>query len=73
MLTEFPLNLTGTIFGSPMPYGLYDPEGIFLQELKRATVSVVERFTEEGHQENRTGTGGPFCTLVRSSVPPPHA
>lgn len=40
MLTEFPLNLPGIIFGSPMPFGLYDPEGILLQELKQATVQL---------------------------------
>ncbi len=45
--TEFPLNLPGRIFGSPMPFSIYDPEGESLRRFKREGVSVVVVLTEE--------------------------
>ncbi len=45
--TEFPLKLPGRIFGSPMPFSIYDPEGESLRRFKREGVSVVVVLTEE--------------------------
>lgn len=41
LLTEFHFDLAGKIFGSAMPFGLYDPEGQLLPALKDVNVSVV--------------------------------
>jgi len=41
LLTEFHFDLAGKIFGSAMPFGLYDPEGQLLPALKGVNVSVV--------------------------------
>jgi protein-tyrosine phosphatase len=41
LLTEFHFDLTGKIFGSAMPFGLYDPDGQLLPALKSVNVSVV--------------------------------
>ncbi len=46
-LTEFPLKLPGRIFGSPMPFSIYDPEGESLRRFKKEGVSVVVVLTEE--------------------------
>jgi len=45
--TEFPLKLPGRIFGCPMPFSIYDPEGESLRRFKREGVSVVVVLTEE--------------------------
>ncbi len=45
--TEFPLKLPGRIFGSPMPFSIYDPEGESLRRFKKEGVSVVVVLTEE--------------------------
>lgn len=41
LLTEFHFDLAGKIFGSAMPFGLYDPDGQLLPALKSVNVSVV--------------------------------
>lgn len=41
LLTEFHFDLAGKIFGSAMPFGLYDLEGKLLPALKNVNVSVV--------------------------------
>lgn len=46
-LREIPLNLPGRIFGSPMPFSIYDPEGASLERFKEERVSVVVIMTEE--------------------------
>lgn len=38
LLTEFHFDLTGKIFGSAMPFGLYDPDGQLLSALKSVSV-----------------------------------
>jgi protein-tyrosine phosphatase len=45
-LTEFPFGLPGRVFGSPMPFGLYDQDGEVFSELKRNEVSVVVLLAE---------------------------
>lgn len=44
--TEFPLGLPGRVFGSPMPFGIYDQDGELFPELKRQGISVVVVLTE---------------------------
>lgn len=41
MLTLYPINLPGCLYGSPMPFGLYDLEGKLLHEYRVAKVSTV--------------------------------
>ena len=45
-LTRLPLGLAGQIFGSAMPFGLYDPDGQLIQELKRAAVTTIVLLAE---------------------------
>jgi protein-tyrosine phosphatase len=45
--TEFPLGLPGRIFGSPMPFGIYDQDGELFLELKRQDISVVVVLVED--------------------------
>ena len=45
--TEFPLGLPGHIFGSPMPFGIYDQDGELFPELKRQDISVVVVLAED--------------------------
>jgi hypothetical protein len=45
--TEFPLGLPGSVFGSPMPFGLYDMDGELFPELKRQKISVVVVLAED--------------------------
>jgi len=54
-LTEFPLGMAGKMFGSAMPFGLYDPNGQLFEELKRATVSVVVLLAEAEECREKTG------------------
>ena len=54
-LTVFPLGLAGQIFGSGMPFGLYDPNGQLIQDLRRATVSVVVLLAERDECRKNTG------------------
>ena len=46
--TEFPLGLSGRVFGSPMPFGSYDKDGELFLELKRQDISVVVVLAEDG-------------------------
>ena len=45
--TEFPLGLPGRVFGSPMPFGIYDQDGELFPELKRQDISVVVVLAED--------------------------
>ncbi|MEK7762375.1 MAG: protein-tyrosine phosphatase family protein [Nitrospirota bacterium] len=45
--TEFPLGLPGRVFGSPMPFGIYDQDGELFHELKRQDISVVVVLVED--------------------------
>ena len=47
-MTEFPLDLPGRVFGSPMPFGIYDEERRILGEAKKQNISVVVALAEEG-------------------------
>ena len=46
-LTELPFDLPGRIFGSPMPFGYYDPQGELLREFRRKKISVIVLLAEE--------------------------
>jgi hypothetical protein len=46
---EFPLGLAGHIYGSPMPFGLYDRAGHLFREIKRCDISVIV-FLAEDHE-----------------------
>ena len=47
LLTELPLPLPGRIFGSPMPFGDFDPEGEALLKYGEEEVSVIVVLAEE--------------------------
>ena len=46
-LTELPFNLPGCIYGGPMPFGDYDPEGEVLLEFRQKEISVIVLLAEE--------------------------
>ena len=45
-LTQYPLNLPGQIYGSPMPFGLFDPDGKLLADFKPAGIYGVGLLAE---------------------------
>jgi protein-tyrosine phosphatase len=54
-LTVYPFNLRGQVYGSPMPFGLYDHGGTLLQELKAANVTAVVLLAEIEECREKTG------------------
>lgn len=52
--TEFPLGLPGRVFGSPMPFGIYDQDGEIFPELKRQKISVVVVLAEDAEYFEQT-------------------
>ena len=54
-LTLYPLNLPGQIYGSPMPFGLYDPSGKLLQDFKAAGTYGVGLLAELEECREKTG------------------
>ena len=61
--TLYPLNLSGQVYGSPMPFGLYDPDGKLLHELKAANISAIVLLAEI--EECREKTGRDLLSLYR--------
>jgi protein-tyrosine phosphatase len=62
-LTIYPLNLPGQVYGGPMPFGLYDPGGTLLQELKAAEISAIVLLAEI--EECREKTGRDLLAIYR--------
>ncbi|MGH7258041.1 MAG: protein-tyrosine phosphatase family protein [Nitrospiraceae bacterium] len=58
-MTEFPLDLPGRVFGSAMPFGIYDQEHRIFEELKRQTISVVVILAEDHKCLEQTGRNLP--------------
>lgn len=54
-LTAYPLNLPGRIYGSAMPFGLYDPEGMLLPEFRAASIHGVVLLAELDECREKTG------------------
>lgn len=61
--TLYPLNLHGQIYGSPMPFGPYDPDGKLLHELRAANISAIVLLAEI--EECREKTGRDLLSLYR--------
>jgi protein-tyrosine phosphatase len=55
LLTELPLHLPGSIFRSPMPFSVYDPQGDSLFQFKREKGSLIVLLAEEEECVIRTG------------------
>lgn len=53
-LIEFPLGLSGRVFGSPMPFGHYDQEGRLLDALKVQNIAVLVVLAEAHEYEEQT-------------------
>ena len=54
-LTAYPLNLPGQVYGSAMPFGLYDPEGTLLPEFRAAAIHGVVLLAEPDECREKTG------------------
>lgn len=54
-LTPYPLNLPGRIYGSAMPFGLYDPEGTLLPKFRVAAIHGVVLLAEPDECREKTG------------------
>ncbi|MBA5869435.1 MAG: hypothetical protein GDA68_05495 [Nitrospira sp. CR2.1] len=54
-LTVYPLNLPGRVYGSAMPFGLYDPEGRLLPEFRAASIHGVVLLAEPDECREKTG------------------
>ncbi|NOS81242.1 MAG: hypothetical protein E8D46_07955 [Nitrospira sp.] len=61
--TLYPLNLSGQIYGSPMPFGLFDPDGKLLHDLKAVNISAIVLLAEI--EECREKTGRDLLSLYR--------
>ncbi|ODT46216.1 MAG: hypothetical protein ABS70_01375 [Nitrospira sp. SCN 59-13] len=55
MLTSYPLNLPGRLYGSAMPFGLYDPDGTLLPKFRAASIHVVVLLAEPDECREKTG------------------
>ncbi len=55
LLTDFPLGLQGKMYGSAMPFGLYDPDGLLLQKMRETRVSSVVLLAEDEECREKTG------------------
>ena len=64
--TLYPLNLSGQIYGSPMPFGLFDPDGKILHDLKAVNISAIVLLAEI--EECREKTGRDLLSLYREQV-----
>ena len=56
-LTDYPLGLHGKIYGSAMPFGLYDPDKILLQKMREALVSTVVLLAEDAECRDEDAGG----------------
>ncbi len=54
-LTAYPLNLPGQVYGSAMPFGLYDPEGTLLPEFRAASIHAVVLLATPDECREKTG------------------
>jgi protein-tyrosine phosphatase len=54
-LTELPFHLPGSIFRSPMPFSVYDPQGDSLFQFRRENGSLIVLLAEEEECVMRTG------------------
>jgi protein-tyrosine phosphatase len=54
-LTELPFHLSGSIFRSPMPFSVYDPQGDSLLQFKKGKGSLIVLLAEEEECVVRTG------------------
>lgn len=54
-LTAYPLHLPGRIYGSAMPFGLYDPEGTLLPEWRAAAIHGVVLLAELDECREKAG------------------
>jgi hypothetical protein len=63
VFTTYPFNLPGQIYGSPMPFGLYDPGGKLLHNLKTANISAIVLLADI--EECREKTGRDLVSLYR--------
>ncbi|MCW5799306.1 MAG: hypothetical protein KIT40_12445 [Nitrospira sp.] len=54
MLTSYPLHLPGRIYGSAMPFGLYDPEGMLLPKFRAASIHGVVLLAEPDECREKT-------------------
>ncbi len=54
-LTELPFHLPGSIFRSPMPFSVYDPQGDSLFQFEREKGSLIVLLAEEEECMIRTG------------------
>ena len=55
LLTELPFHLPGSIFRSPMPFSVYDPQGDSLSQFRREKGSLIVLLAEEEECVMRTG------------------
>lgn len=55
VLTRFPVAVPGALYGSPMPFGLYDPDGKLLHEMKNARIDVVVPLAEREECQEKAG------------------
>ena len=53
--TLYPLSLSGQIYGSPMPFGLFDPEAKLFHDLKAANISAIVLLAEIDECREKTG------------------
>lgn len=55
IMKEVPLGLPGRIFGSPMPFSRYDPEGRLLEEFREEGVKLVVVLVEREECLQKSG------------------
>ena len=54
-MVEFPFNLPGKIYRSPMPFSAWDPVGNLFQEYQREDISSIVILVEDQQSISKTG------------------
>jgi protein-tyrosine phosphatase len=65
LLAELPFELPGRIYGSPMPFGDYDPEGEVLLEFRQKEISVIVLLAEEEECLRKAGRNLQFFYMKK--------
>ena len=55
MLTELPFGQPGRIFRSPMPFGIYDQNGVVYETFRRHNISMIVLLAEDNECQEKAG------------------
>ena len=69
MLTELPFGQPGRIFRSPMPFGIYDQNGVVYETFRRHNISMIVLLAEDNECQEKAGRNKKGCCISRAIRP----